>query len=1092
MRHAAEKFFTPCLLLLIYTGLSLAGEAAPPAPEPTRIVIECEDMKGVAQDKFGPGSGWQVGRWGEDLYQNMIFGGVWASRLRMAMTDERDGNAEAHSIIEVPADGTYKVWVKYECPPNFNYAFGIRIAPEDSSDKPLFKKTYGLIDAPKHYCFTNDLKTGSLYWNWGIDHDAAEGYEVALPKGRYRVTLEKAPNPAPAGARSVDAILITSDLSKLSAPHFPRYPLLDELRRANHVYFRFRNQSDTPIRISWNHWGHRYNDFYSAQYRDKVSFYDASGKQLPAPAKNTGDWPEAIAPGQASVWYDLGPTMNTESTSPFLVNAVPEGTPKKKKGEKGEKTASVPFAVDIALQPNEKAIVKSFELGKGEATLSFLVQPDLHRKEGVEFTRKIPDIYREVARELNSKPRLGPLPKKIMLFASTGHDGAGAGIETEEEFRYALGLNTLGGTHDKQKIDEVLKWWEPKGGLIPRSVHYHHSQKPAEVIEKVKKAGIEDHFYCLSYGDEIGLPAVDVNDPAKIAGFRDYIKAHKETPESLGLANWEQVKPLNALSADVAVQIGVIPKETPKTEQSALQLKRLYWYSLRFRSDQGIKAFAEKTKELKAGLGNSVESTANLGGMHPFYWMHQAAFIESFKHKAMSLAWSEDYTYCQPEASRLVVDFEAAYLRKGASYHDTRMMFYCMPHYPGNTPEHLIQNAVMLWGQNVKDLDWFNISPDAFSTENYVTYRGGLPIWRTIRNVSGMAGLIEDDLLAARPAAAPVAMLLSEASDVWELEGKSQNDINPGSVATNVSQEERKNIWYALRLAGYRVDMLTEEDVADGLLKKYKALYICGQNLERKAAAGIKEWVQSGGVVMATAGAARKNEFDESLTVLDDIFARGPQKSYDRYKGALRAKIELLFEKPKDQLVIGSSVLDVLCSREVFEPQASAEVLGRYKSDNSAAWIKTSPGKGKAYYTGTLPGQAFVRQAMPVLPVGKGGGEKTFSHFEPVNYNETAREMILRPLAENKILPDISIAHRSVVASRLDCAASTLLPISHLAEQHDGKLKNLEIRLSGVEKKVSKVWSCFHAKGFSFKQNGSEVIFKLPSLQSADVIVLTY
>ena len=49
-----------------------AAEPTPPPPEPNRIVIECEDMRGVAQDKFGPGAGWQVGRWGQDLYQNSV------------------------------------------------------------------------------------------------------------------------------------------------------------------------------------------------------------------------------------------------------------------------------------------------------------------------------------------------------------------------------------------------------------------------------------------------------------------------------------------------------------------------------------------------------------------------------------------------------------------------------------------------------------------------------------------------------------------------------------------------------------------------------------------------------------------------------------------------------------------------------------------------------------------------------------------------------------------------------------------------------------------------------------------------------------
>jgi hypothetical protein len=187
------------LLACLAAGLCLvtAGRAAapvPPAPDPARIIIECEDMKGVAQDRFGPGKGWQVGRWGHDLYQNMIFGGVWASRLRNAMTDETDAPAEVTADIEVPTNGTYKVWAKYECPPFFNYAFAIRIEPAGGG-KAVFQKTYGLREAAKHYCFTSKLTSGDLYWNWGLDHDAAEGYEATLAKGRYRVTLAKAKSP---------------------------------------------------------------------------------------------------------------------------------------------------------------------------------------------------------------------------------------------------------------------------------------------------------------------------------------------------------------------------------------------------------------------------------------------------------------------------------------------------------------------------------------------------------------------------------------------------------------------------------------------------------------------------------------------------------------------------------------------------------------------------------------------------------------------------------------------------------------------------------------------------------------------------------
>ena len=78
-----------------------------------------------------------------------------------------------------------------------------------------------------------------------------------------------------------------------------------------------------------------------------------------------------------------------------------------------------------------------------------------------------------------------------------------------------------------------------------------------------------------------------------------------------------------------------------------------------------------------------------------------------------------------PSEEFTVAQFQAAYLRAGAMYHDTPMMFYCMPHYPGNTGQHVVQNAVTLWGQNVKDLDFFNSGIDAYGTENYIHSRDG-------------------------------------------------------------------------------------------------------------------------------------------------------------------------------------------------------------------------------------------------------------------------------------------------------------------------------------------------------------------------------
>ncbi|MEI6168592.1 MAG: beta-galactosidase trimerization domain-containing protein [bacterium] len=1048
-------------------------------PEPTRIVVECEDMKGVDQEHFGPGSGWQVGRWGHDLYQNNTFGGAWSSRLRNAMTDEGNNSAEAIQDIDVPVDGTYMVWAKYECPPNFNYAFGVRL--EESRGKVVYEKTYGLRESAKHFSFKSQLLTGDLYWNWGLDHDAAEGYPVTLQKGRYHLILSKKTNPVPAGARSVDVIMLTTDPSPVSAPRFTRFPLLDELRRANHVYFRFRNTGSAPMKISWTHYNHRAPDYYYPMNTDKICFYDENGQSLGT--RKNGDWTNAIAPGAISPWFDLGPTMNVESTSPYQFSANPPGA------KPAKDSKSMPFAVDLALEPVASKILKSFELPRGEPALGVLVQPDLHRKEGVAFTRSTLEIYQELTRALNAEPRLGPVPRKLKLFAQTegplsGDDMSAAALD----FREALGINTLP-INSPKSIPAVLARHKPETPVVTRSEIFLHSTDIPTMIKYVKDNKMEDNFYYLSFGDEIGLPAIDVKDTAKVAEFRELLKHEGETPKTLGVSAWDQVKPLPSLSPAVAVQIGVLPAGSGNGGISA-ELKRLYWYSQRFQVELGIRTFAEKTKTFREALGPEVHTAANLGSMMPFFWMHQATFIEAFKKNAMSLAWSEDYTYCQPEASRLVADFEVAYLRKGASYHDTTMKFYCMPHWPGNTPECLIQNAVLEWGQGVKDLDFYQINPDIWATENYVAYRGGLPTLKAVRTLSSMAGLVEDHLLPARVEPARIAMLLSESSDLWETEGKGQGAVEPGSEATNVSQEERKAIWYALRRAGYRVDVVTEEDCSEGLLKQYRVLYVCGQNLEAKAAQAVEKWVKAGGVVFATAGAARFDEFDAPTKALDKLFGRGGQVSYQHYKGPLRARLELIWQKPLDQVTLASGgTVNALCSREEFEASKDAKVLGSYKNGKPAL-IEHTYGKGRAIYAGLLPGQAYLQPGMPVMPQGKSGAQSSRWMIEPMTWDATAAGIILSPVTAAGVQPDTIVSAPGVVINRLKSEKSTVLTVVNLGQQVNGDLKDVEIRVTDAGS-VKRAWSCYYPKGISLVKNeAGEVVVKLPTLATVDIIVL--
>ena len=1067
----------------------------------TRIIVEVEDMQGVDWQHFGAGSPtWRVGRHGFDLYQNNTFGGHWQSRTRTAMTDAGGNRATLSAEVEVPKAGKYKLWVKYECPPLFNYAFEVRVS---QGTKTLFQKTFGLIDSPKHFSFTKTLTTGSLYWAWGLDHDAAEGYVVELPEGKLSIALAKTKNPEPAGARSIDVIMLTDDLSEISSPRFPRYPLLDELRRGNHVYLRYRLSKDAsgPTRLTWNRWGKRYNDFYyvSGEHMKLVRAYDAQGKLLagedgkPIPTPN-GQLTKPLQPGETSAWLDIGPGLNVESAATLICKAeqvAATGRPLK------EQPLAIPFAIDIASQASEKHIAKSFELmaEEGIRTLVVLLQPDLNTPDGLEWSMKLTDVYRRVTSELDATPRKAPFPKKMRFYGGTGwpvyppapHDTLN--WEVGMQFRRALGLNTVpGNTLSGEEVRRQQEWLRAQGIEPPRSLSYHHSQDADASAQRLRKADAVDEFHYLSFGDEIGLPRIDVSKSEVVAAFHAYLKRRGVTPQDLGIDNWDKVKPLNAFSADVAVKIGVIP-EGQKAEVVDRTLRRLYWHSSQFRIEQGIADFVAKTQRLRELLGHHVHTSANLGGMHPFYWVHQSSFIEAFKHDAMTLAWSEDYDYCQPETSRLAVEFLAGYLKAGTKYNGQRMQFYCMPHFPGQSPEHLIQNAVLMWGQNVKDLDWFSIPPDGFTTENYVNPRGGMPTFRTMREINEVAGVVEDWLEPARPVAASVAMLLSEASDIWEVGAKGQWSVKPGSEATNAFQEERKNTYYVLRHAGYRVDLITEADVRDGYLDQYRALYVGGENLERATAKRIAEWVEGGGVLYASVGAAREDEYDEPCDLLDPILGRGKRISYARYEGPLRSKLELLFLKAQDQVKLpDGKTFEALASTEKFGASQGANILAIY-ADGSPAFVSAKVGKGTGYYVGTMPGEAWAKKALPVVPCGKGGPESNSSQFEPTDFDPVAASVILQPLVDAKIQPDVRADKPHIVCNRLASGLGTVITVVNLGQTQKGSTRDVTLSIDGLDE-PGKVWSYAHRDGLKHDYKGGSLSVHLPLLGLVEIVIV--
>jgi hypothetical protein len=1146
-------------LMLLAAAATAHAQPVAPAKNPIlspdqAIAIEAEDMHGVTEGASGiaggattPGGGWKFARWGTDLLQNNTFGGHWSSRMANAIADATSPTSaqEIYQNITISKAGHYKVWAKFECPPFFNYPFGIKIVKLENG-KPtttVFDKTYGLRKDPKHFSFSDKLITGDLYWSWGMDHDAGQGFETDLPEGEFRVILYKAPNVDDSGPRSVDAIMITPKITDILSPDNSRFPMLNDLVKLNHCYFRFTNTGNTPVKVTYNHWAHRYDNFYNMGPAASIRFYNedgsvingADGKPLSIP---NGIWNKPLAPGESTPWIDLGPTMTTENSSPVNAMAIPLN----EKGNASVPTgsASAPLRMDIALEPGTKNVVKTFEKGPADYELGVIVMPDLHRQEGLAYTMTVVDGYKEFTRKLNTLPTVGPMPSKLRFIGFVGSPIVGAPIDASSnafaptlEYNIALGLNTVSFQANQTKQwNDTRDYYKSKNiPFIYYGAHFQHTKDP-EYFKRVlykpdptdpKKftdelyEGVKDRLRYVSFGDEIGIPGVDIKNPATVAKFREFLKANKVDPKLLGVDSLDKAIPLNGFTPAELAGVGIVPpkdaagKDVIPTGPDAAKFKALFWWTHQFAIIEGCLEFADITKKMTAMVNPEFKTTANLGGMHPFYWMHQSSFIEAFRHKGMTLAWSEDYDYCQPEGSRLVIGFQGAYLRAGAKYHDTPMMFYVMPHYPGNSGRHLFNNVITLWGQGIKDIDWFSVPIDGWTTENYLHTRGGVETGRVMRVTSGMAGNVENDLMAAKVRPARVAMLLSEASDLWEVEGYGQYKVEPGSTATNAYQEERKAIWYALKKAGYQVDLLTENDVAEGRLKPYKAIYLGGQNLDSRCVAPIQNWVKDGGNIILLQGAARKDQYDQPLTALDSLVGRTTEvKSLQPFKGPLRSKLELPFTPSLGKVTVGSASFDARVTREDFVPAKGVQTIATFDGAGPAA-VTVKTGQGSGTYIATLPGQAMLFAGIPKRAQGKGGPDNNPVHFEPETLDPAATALILAPLNNAGIKPDVITGSPMILADILDGPTSTVLTVNRLSNPPAGwkpgaigeagktiayvldpawpTAKNVKIIVPGLAK-PSKVFTALKAQGVTAEPSPEGLVITLPELDAGDVVVL--
>lgn len=511
---------------------------------------------------------------------------------------------------------------------------------------------------------------------------------------------------------------------------------------------------------------------------------------------------------------------------------------------------------------------------------------------------------------------------------------------------------------------------------------------------KMSEAERKDIFV-VSLGDEIALPKPGSGG----TGFATYLqsqglKADEVVPGAGG--DWEKV----VFSDDPGL----------KTSNPAL-----YYWTQRYRHHFGIQAQKTLTDTLRKHLPNAhigANFSPHHGGGEYTQLGAVYSWVNCFRQDGMTLPWAEDYIWQVPVGSPQMNAINLDLFRAGIrGKTDRKIMYYVMPHFPGNTPamwRRLFHNAV---GHGATILNLFEFNPVWVAyTENHVTSKD---MYATVLRTFREFGLYEDIVQAGRVRPAKAALWFSETGDIW-----SNNRPSFGAA--------KRGLYVAILGRQIPLDFVVDADAADGTLGQVEVLYLTDNNVTRASSATIAAWVRAGGSLFATAGAGMFDEYNQPNTVLRELLGveqTGFEMPADAQVSFI--KQDLKFVKALGQVTLDGQeaafpVFGVVSRTKAAE---GTQVTGRF-ADGAPAVVVNQPGKGRTLYCGFLPSLSYFNPAIPMRPLDRGSTDDAMAHFIPMDFDARAGALIDSSAAGLKrpVESSVPLVECSIIESKIGTA----------------------------------------------------------------------
>jgi hypothetical protein len=955
-------------VLALSAGHALAEPASPAKYRAGRPVAPAADGSVFCEaEEFAiEKPGWQARPWGENYYA-ATFANTFLSRKAFLGAPEDCDETVATIHVQVAQAGRYLVLVRYEAAYRFETQFRMKI---EQAGRVRLDRLYGARDNLKIWAFGKRLQK-EVAWPWGASENLVwEGHDAyaELASGLAKITLTAGRQPAPQARRNVDLVMLTRDEAEVRQRIEKEgyLPLDGLLTQSGDVWVRLANQPDGSAMTLTVPPGTEHSPYWVHVRRWKPVVLKAE-------------------PGRTVDWTEVGSVLDSLNDGQWNLQAAPDGQGK-----------PLHYKLEFGVRNAAGNIENVAEFESREPALRLTYQADTR------YSRRIgtqEQVLYDLMSYLKAIPMRGRTPTQTLIYGYTFDPGLSPRYDAAvREFRSLFGLR--------------LTSPEP----IPGTYVDWRGQSPEQLDETCKKLSEAErrNIAVVSLGDEIALPAPDAKAAAE--GFVAFLKARGASARDVDSGSggdWAKV----AYSPD------------PNIKDSK---PGLYYWSLRYQHHEGIRTIKRQTDVLRRwlpGAGIGANYSPHHGSPGHFYLGQVFQWVDCFRDDGLTLPWAEDYIWGAPVGTQQMnginLDLFRAALRGKA---DRKILYYVMPHWPGNTPaawRRMFHNAL---GHGMKIVDLFEFRPvQAAYTENHVS---SPETYAMVLNTFRELGQYEDIVQAGQRRPAETGLWFSETADIW-------ND-NEGSFGA-----AKRALYIAILHQQLPLDFLVEQDALDGTLGRYKLLYLADRHVSQAASAKIAAWVQQGGRLLATAGAGMFDEYNrpnKTLRELLGVEVTALVTPQDCEVGFI--KQDLPFARAIETVTWSAEWLPVTGAITRAKTGRDARIEGTFL-DGTPAVVARSAGKGESLYCGFLPGLSYFHPAIPRRPVDRGTTADSMAHFIPTGFDAAAGRLI-GSMAQQIARP-VTCSEPLVEASLIESGAGAVVVLTNWSGR---PIKALEVTLS--------------------------------------------